>query len=89
MSYNTYRSTPTISTRSFPGHYWQGEWCAPRTLVTDGFTDFWVHGERAGDDLYVFLGGMFVDLDAGVVTHADAVAWAERQFAPTEGRVAA
>lgn len=85
----TYPQNTTIAIRHFPGHYWQSEYVAQRTLVTDGFTDWWVHGDTAGDNLYVFLGGAFVDIDPGIVTHADAVAWCECQFAPTNAQVAA
>jgi hypothetical protein len=74
----------TVSHRDFPGHYWRGEWVSHKAIVTDGFTDWWIHGETAGADLYIFLGGFMIDLPGGVTDHAGAVAWCERQFARSE-----
>jgi hypothetical protein len=75
-----------VSVRHFPGHYWNGEWCAPSTVVTGGYLDpeFWVRGERRGDDLYVFMGTHLVELDPEIIDHESAVSWAERQFEVTQ-----
>lgn len=80
-------STGTVSVRHFDGYYWRGEWCDQRTLVTDGFTDFWIHGNTAGANLFIFLHGHFLDIPLGVTDHDSAVAWCERQFARTAVQV--
>ena len=83
----TLHFTPTLSTREFPGYYWREEWCERRTLVTDGFTDFWIHGDTAGSGLYIFLHGTMLDLPDGVTDHAGAVVWCESQFVRKAVRV--
>jgi len=82
---------PALSITHYPAYDTRFGLVPEKTCITTGYVsgDWWVHGTRAGDDLRIFFGGCLVDLDPGIVSHQDAVAFCVRQFGRTEGRVAA
>lgn len=82
--------TGTTYTLHWDAYYWNSVLVPQKSEVGNGYLDktFFIHGDLAGQDLYVIYQGVFEELPAGVRTHADAVAWCERQFAVTERRAA-